>query len=194
MARVLMFERRWGDAMREVERALQIRPKWPEALAVRGLCRAYVNDYTGALADWAEAERIDPVEAKTIDPNERGLALSVNGRYKEAIEAFDRVQSEERNPFIVYNRAVARAMEFGVDDARDELCAAAEMLQGVEENLVKSYGLAAINCIFGKDAQALSGLAEAIEEGSGRARRWAQTDPAWVRLRESEAFAQILDG
>lgn len=192
MGRVFMLESRWGDALREVEKALQLRPKWPEALATRGLCRSYVNDHSGALEDWAEAERIDPVEAKTIDPNERGLALSVNGQYREAIKTFDRVKPDERSPFILYNRAVARAMEFGVKDARDDLLAAIEVLKGVEEELVKSYGIAGIKCVLEEDDQALAGLARACKEDAGRVSRWARTDPAWGRIRGSKMFEQVL--
>jgi tetratricopeptide (TPR) repeat protein len=185
-------DKRWGDAARQVSKALQLRPKWPIALVLRGLYRSHVNDHAGALADWTEAEEIDPTEAKMIDPNEHGLALSVVGKYQAALAAFDRVDPDERGTTITYNRAIAFAMDVGVSSASEELVTALKKVEEEEDQLISIYGEAGLACITGEAQRALVKLEEAMELDRTQTRKWAETDPAWINLREDPNFKRLL--
>jgi len=133
-----------------------------------------------------------PLEVALVDHCDRGLSLSVIGRYREAIEFFDRSLEANPSPEAAYNRAVARARLDGVADAVEDLEAAEQELEKTENPLVRQYGFAGIRAVRGDAREALSSLAEAIAADPATARRWARSDPAWADLRDDPAFESLL--
>ena len=194
LARVLHRSHTTNEGMRQVEEALRLRSDWPEALILRGLLRAQKGDLKSAEDDWAAAERVDPSESGTSGVNARGLALSVLGRYEDAIRYFDRALADGPNEQALYNRAVARSILVGCEEAREELRAAERAVSNADEAVVQQYGRAGIKCVLGDDDGALRELAKALVTDPVGVRKWARDDPAWGRMRGVEPFEQVLAG
>jgi len=77
------------DAMAEIDRALRLDPRSPEAWIARGLAHSYVSwDWTAALADYEQALALAPANAAAVE----GYAdvLAILGRLPESVAAAKR--------------------------------------------------------------------------------------------------------
>ncbi len=60
LGRILLYRRRFEEAARHVDRALELNPSDADVLAQVALCRAYLGDATGALGLAERARRLNP--------------------------------------------------------------------------------------------------------------------------------------
>lgn len=79
-------ERRYQAALADFNRALALKPSSRSHVA-RGHARLQLDDEPGALADYAEALRLDPRATSAL--NNRAAIMSQSGRYKEALADMD---------------------------------------------------------------------------------------------------------
>ncbi|HKG23480.1 MAG TPA: tetratricopeptide repeat protein, partial [Blastocatellia bacterium] len=96
-------EKRYEDALRELDRALNINPENPSAWNNRGVTLGKLNRYEGALESYDCALNINP-ENPSVWYN-RGIALRKLNRYEEALESYDRALNiNPENPSAWNNR------------------------------------------------------------------------------------------
>lgn len=99
----------WVAAMADFERALQLRPDYPQALNNRGIIRQNQGDLNGALDDFEAALRITPDYLEAL--NNRGTARQAVGDLDGAIRDFDRVLRllpDAQAAALYHNRGAAR--------------------------------------------------------------------------------------
>lgn len=180
------------EAIDATEEALRLRPQWPSALVHRGLCRYGLEDFAGAIADWATVERVAPAEAAVIGPCDWGLGHSIIGEYEKAIERFDRADGDNAVAEISYNRVVARAQLEDPEVIEEELVRAEMDVRESESELVKRYGAGGLAALRGDAKLACSEFRAACSVDGHRARGWARNDPAWNSIRTSAEFREIL--
>jgi tetratricopeptide (TPR) repeat protein len=193
LARALCNQQQADRAIEPIEEALKLRPEWPQALALRGICRYNQDDFAGADEDWSRTERMSPSETSVVNDCDWGLSLSIIGRYEDAIDHFDREMATDPTPELAYNRAVARAGLVGPDTAAAEIADAREAVENAERDLVKHYGLGGLMALVGEAEAACTELERACEcKGGDTARSWAKNDPAWNSVRTSARFKEIV--
>ena len=79
---------RYDDAVRDFDRALQIRPDYVEAYNNRGTAYIDLGQYARALKDFDAAIRIDPKDSMAVFNH--GLANDALGAHAQAIADFDK--------------------------------------------------------------------------------------------------------
>jgi len=99
-------DQRFQDAMNDLAEAIRIKPD-PRAFEQRAAIEMRVNDYDKALADYAEASKLNPGEIKYHNYRayiyetradiqnsmaENDAALKINGKNKEALDRKVRLQ------------------------------------------------------------------------------------------------------
>jgi tetratricopeptide (TPR) repeat protein len=99
-------DQRFQDAMNDLGEAIKVKPD-PRAFEQRAAIEMRVNDYDKALADYAEASKLNPGEIKYHNYRayiyetrgdvqnavaENDVALKVNGKNKEALDRKARLQ------------------------------------------------------------------------------------------------------
>jgi tetratricopeptide (TPR) repeat protein len=99
-------DQRFQDAINDLNEAIKIKPD-PHAYEQRGAIERGINDYDRALADFAEASKLNPEEIKYHNyrayiyetrgdlPNaiaENDAALKINSKNKEALDRKARLQ------------------------------------------------------------------------------------------------------
>ena len=84
----------WGEALRELDQALALRPDEVEALRWRGHAYTGARRYSEALTDLERAAEQSPRHPWT--QYARAMALHHLGRYADAIHAFERVAEGSR--------------------------------------------------------------------------------------------------
>ncbi len=83
------YQWRWDEALRELDRAIELAPGLARALEWRGAVRAATGDLRGGLADVEQALRIDPL---SLDIGTTlGFLFYVARRFDEAIEQYLRI-------------------------------------------------------------------------------------------------------
>jgi tetratricopeptide (TPR) repeat protein len=180
------------EALDSLEEALRLRPGWPKAVVLRGLCRYEFEDYEEAIEDWEYVTTSAPQEAEVVSPCDWGLCYSIVGRYELAVEQFDRDRSWNAIPELAYNRAVARSQLLGVMAVIDELRDADRVVQDAESQVVRHYGHGGIAALQGDVTLACSELELACDENAGSVLRWVANDPAWDDVRESSQFQRTI--
>jgi tetratricopeptide (TPR) repeat protein len=110
LAEVLLLKRDWTGALAEYDKGIPLLThKSAVALEGRGLARYKTRDWPGAIADYREALALEPPKPYDLDAW-LGLAdaLSENGDWKEAIEAYDAADRiKPRDAGILLNRGYA---------------------------------------------------------------------------------------
>lgn len=81
-----------SDAKGWYERAIRIRPDWPEAFQLLGQVAADMQDWNGAAEAWQKASALNPGNGESLF--QLGYSLMMLGRFQESIEAFEK--GEER--------------------------------------------------------------------------------------------------
>jgi tetratricopeptide (TPR) repeat protein len=89
--RLLLRMRQHGEALRDFERAIELKPGSVDALLGRSLCRRAQGDLVAALRDLREAEALDPSRKAVL----QGVAIVLTelGRSGEADQAIGRLVS-----------------------------------------------------------------------------------------------------
>ena len=178
-------------AMDDYNRALEIAPNDLRALGYRSEAHFGMRRVQEALEDY---EALKSRSAAAVHSTNYGLCLSWLGRYQEAIEAFNASLAEEPQNFsTLYNIAAATARSSGVTAARSHIQAARAALEAIGNDPpgAAAYGLGGLDALEGQNERALSSLRRALEQMPD-AFYWAGHDPAWLDLRQTPAFRQLL--
>jgi len=185
--RALAARGEWPLARSDYDLAVQLNPYWFEIWGSRARARLVQNDPGGALADAAEALRLQPdwSEAHCV----QGLALSKLGRREEAEAAFSKALAG-RPHFVeaLAGRATERALLRKVDAAQQDLDEAIRL----EPNPQLYLRRATVRAVRGDLPAALGDLDEAIRLKPEFGEAFARRGMARLDLgRKSEAAEDI---
>ncbi len=98
---------RYQLALKYLDRALELSPKYTDALNIRGLAYDALGNYQLAISDFDSAVQIDPRNANAF--NNRGMTNCKRGNYQDAINDFDKsIEINPRNSTAYNNRGNAR--------------------------------------------------------------------------------------
>ena len=115
------------SALDDLNLAVRYAPKFLLGWTNRGRVRSYMKDFDGALADFAEAEKIDPA-APQIAGN-RCITYGLMGKFDQAFaDCNGLIQKQPKNAFVLNNRADVNMMKKGdLDAALKDYSAVIEM-------------------------------------------------------------------
>jgi tetratricopeptide (TPR) repeat protein len=171
---------------------LDAEPERAMALLGRAKARRVLGDVDGAVADFTEAGRLDPRDVEIA--MERGLVLEAQGRYEEALAAYeDAVQRDPENPLAYRYRGGAHALLERFREAERDYTRALELApKFVDARLAR----AATRMLGGDVEGALQDLDETILQDpvnvparSVRARLLVQRAETQLEGEETEAAA-----
>lgn len=98
--------RRYPQAIADLDRALELRPRFAAALTERGLARQQSGDIDRAFADYDAALAIDP--AYGLAHENKGTALLKQERWADAVPYLDlALRITPQTPRVRYNRGIA---------------------------------------------------------------------------------------
>jgi tetratricopeptide (TPR) repeat protein len=150
---------RYAEALAELDRAIEVDPKYGWALGTRGQVRHARAEYDAALADFARALELDP--ALNWARRCRGETYRLTGRYAEALAELDRAIAVDPNYAVALgSRAQVYAAISRWDRARADLERATAIAPGeawLRNNLGEAY------LALGDTAQALREFRKRIE-------------------------------
>ncbi len=86
---------RFQEAFADYEKALRLKPDYPDALVNRARLKRLMRDLEGSLKDLERAAALAPTHLKVF--NSRGVVLDLMGRHREALHEFQKALS--LNPF-----------------------------------------------------------------------------------------------
>jgi tetratricopeptide (TPR) repeat protein len=124
------------DAIKDLDRALQLAPYLPQGFRMRGILKSYKNDVDGAIADFTQSIGFTP---ENFDANDQALTFSLRGQMEVrkndldgAIADFNKaINLRPTNPAVmasVYNyRGLAKKTKGDVEGAALDLAKASEL-------------------------------------------------------------------
>jgi TolB-like protein/Tfp pilus assembly protein PilF len=177
------FSGHLDEALAEMAIARRLEPLWAPAAANHAWLLVLAGRYTEAESEARRAIEIDP-----DFPHSRsvlGRALLGQGRYDEALEAFE--SRKGLGPRSYADVAVALAAAGRIDQARQERD---RILALSRQRYVPAYDIAVIHASLGDDETALAWLDKAVEERSTLAQ--VGVDPALASMRANPGFKAIL--
>jgi len=164
------------DAIREArhdyERALLIRPDYPEAINNLGATYFAQRDYKKAIRLYREAARLMPQSA-VIAAN-LGTAYFARGKYGKGFEEYRK--AFQLDPTV-----------FGAPDSLANVAANTSLTYRAHED----YCLAELFAEAGMQKQAIEYLTRALNEGFSDKQRIMQDD-VFTQLRKTQEFAQLM--
>lgn len=184
------------EALADYDRSLEVRPDHPHSLIFRGDVYDRLKRYEEALADYALALELLAAQPMNADNQlllgaayaYRGLTYYHMGCYKEAIEDFtEGFDTGFSAVATLGNRALAHLRLNDTSKAEADL----DRLRDLSpEEPGTFYTVACFSCLSGKDDEALSALAVAIE-GYDKYGSLAATDPDFDKLRLDPRFRKL---
>jgi TolB-like protein/Tfp pilus assembly protein PilF len=183
LALLFGFSGRFDDGLAEMSIARQLEPLWAAAAANEAFLLVLAGRYAEGEAAARRAIEIDPelVHARSV----LGRALLGQGRYDEALEAFE--SRKGPGPRSYADIAVALAAAGRIDEARRERD---RILALSRQRYVPAYDIACIQASLGEHESALQWLDKSVEERSALAQ--AGVDPALTSMRSDPAFKAVL--
>jgi TolB-like protein len=85
LGRILIYRRQFNEAVRHIERGIELNPNDADVLAHAAICRAYLGDSAAAFALASKAMRLNPHYPDWY-VGAAGLPLFLLGRYSEVME------------------------------------------------------------------------------------------------------------
>lgn len=189
-------QRRFPEALADLERALALEPTYAWAIAHRGRTYEQMRHYEQALVDF---DRTIALDASLIEDwhTERALLLSFLHRYDEALDFYDQgLRARPDDLLARYGIIVVTARQRGVGALLPQI----RQLRGDLEaalggpprpRSVALYGLAGLAALEGRADEALAYLPEAIRLHRVRLET-ARHDLAWESLHDDARFRAIL--
>ncbi len=145
-------EQQYGKSLKLVNEALQIEPRFADALALRGYIELIGGDITSAQQDFEDAVRVDPDCGKAY----LGLGTAYNhqGRFDDAMRASQRSLSLSPKSWQAYFEMAKASIAKGMYAQGLQLARQAQRLSGnsfAAVHLLKAYALVPMR--FYKDAK-----------------------------------------
>jgi tetratricopeptide (TPR) repeat protein len=159
------------EAKRDYERALRVRPKYPEALNNLGTIYYAKKNYKKAIKLYRRALKLMPRSATTY--NNLGAAYFALGKYKQG-------ESEYRAAFEIDPSVFSQASFQGVTGT-----------PSTDQLAQLNYCLAELFAQAGKYDRAIEYLRTALNEGF-RDHRKLKSDHAFAELRRTAAFGLLM--
>lgn len=183
------------NANRELTKAIESAGSDAGLYKDRARARAGMRCFAGAASDIGIAIQLLGEDGKRLQ-NQRGLWLSYDGCYADAIAAFEASKNGDCDVIALYNIAIASSRLKGPQNAQPEILAARSSLdlamKNEETKGVGTYGLAGVSAIEGRIEEALAFLKSALVHTSD-ALNWAAEDVAWYDIRSTPAFCELLE-
>jgi TolB-like protein/Tfp pilus assembly protein PilF len=177
---------RLDEALREIQRALDLAPLSLPHNAVLGKIYYLRREFEKAILQLRETVDLDPTFPWTF--LFMGKAYRENGMFDEAVEAHQTALSLSRG-----NRALGElGFTYAVSGRRAEaLTLLQEMLKQSESRYVSAHALALVFTGLEETDMALNRLEQAYQEVDlGLA--WIKVDPAFISLRDEPRFKDLL--
>jgi len=96
-------------AIEDFNKAIELNPKYSDALNGRGLAKYRLGEYSAAIEDFNKAIELDPKDSTAF--NNRGLAKYSLGEYSAAIEDFNKViELDPKNSYALVGRGVSHCL------------------------------------------------------------------------------------
>ncbi len=159
------------EAKRDYERALRVRPKYPEAINNLGTIYYAKKNYKKAIKLYRRALKLLPRSATTY--NNLGAAYFAEGKYKQGAREYGRA-------FAINPSIFGQATFQGVTGTQST-AGLAEM----------NYCLAELFAQSGQYERAIDYLRQALDEGFGDHRK-LKSDHAFAGLRRTAAFELLM--
>ena len=189
----------YEKALADLTCAIDLKPDYAWALAHRGSIFTILRRYADALC---ELDRIIAVAPALIPsgPGERGMLLNYLGRYAETMICCRQGLALCPTDYAArYSLTVALTQANGLNVAQSEIALTRAYLEAIlQRELLDSatqaavlYRLGGLAALQGWSEQAVHYLKEAVavDDEPGE---MARHDPAWLPLREHNAFQAIL--
>jgi tetratricopeptide (TPR) repeat protein len=161
-----------GEARHDYQRALLIRPNYPEAINNLGATYFAQRDYKKAIRLYRQALRLMPKSA-VIAAN-LGTAYFARGKYRQGFEAYRR--AFQLDPTV-----------FDEPDSLSNVAASTSLAYRAHED----YCLAELFAQAGMQKQAIEYLTRALNEGFDD-RQQIMQDSVFAHLRKTQEFAQLM--
>jgi tetratricopeptide (TPR) repeat protein len=189
-----MGKRYYEKAMADFTQVIELKPDYAWAIAYRCLIYELMGRYQEGLVDFDTAIALDQT-LFTPWRSKRGLMLSYDGRYTEAIEWCEQALKDNPDDYLaLYGIAVAKARWQGLFEAQAEINRARSTLQAVVNSTGRGdaiYRLGGLAALESKADQALDSLKQAIPL-EDEAIDLARHDHAWLELRTNSKFQALI--
>ncbi|MFZ0270902.1 MAG: tetratricopeptide repeat protein [Acidobacteriaceae bacterium] len=159
------------EARKEYEKALLIRPNYPEAINNLGAADFARGDYKGAIHLYRKAQKLMPRSA-VIAAN-LGTAFFARRKYQSGLEAYQTAFSLDPQVFAADSPQIITGPTTAEERARQDYC------------------IAELFAEAGKKDQALEFLRQALNNGFHDRNRLMQ-DTDFAELRKTPEFAQLM--
>jgi len=190
LSRLGLFE----TATRILTQAIESGGNTHELYEARARALAGLRHFTAAAADMGIAAELLGADGRRLQ-NQRGLWLSYDTHYAEAIAAYKASMANDYEFIPLYNIAVASALMLGAQNAQSEILAARAALKRAAGNEstkgAVAYGYGGLAAVEGREEEALGLLKQALADDS-QATIWAAEDMAWIHIRSTTAFRALF--
>lgn len=185
---LLRFTGRFEESFAEIQKAQELDPVSPNIMATAGANFYFARQYDRALKEILKVIELEP--SMPSGPFLSGWVYTQQGRYKEAIEAFQKAANllEYDNPEITSNLACAYALSGRTKKARQLL---SQLLERSPRKGACSYHIALIYAALEDNKRAFSYLERACEERSPDV-GYLKVDPMLDSLRADARFVSLL--
>ncbi|MFB8797460.1 MAG: tetratricopeptide repeat protein [Microcoleus sp.] len=185
---VLTRMQRYSEAIASYEQATTIRPNYPDAWNNRGVVLLELQQYPEAIACYEKAIQAKPDYADAW--NNRGVAFSKIQEYEQAVISYNQALQIKNDYTDAWNnRGVALSKLQKYEAAIDSYDNAAKIrpdFYRIWYNKARCYALQ------GQIDLAIENLKRALNLNPNLCKELAKTEPDLEKLREYEAFKQLI--
>lgn len=195
IAMVYLYQKRFAEAKRTLERIIQKKPGEYDAVRWMGIIADIVGDYESAIRYYERAAAIKPYSEEPwmhLDMTHRrkGDQKASDDAARKIIEIGARKYEVNNEDVLVLSRMAIPYARFG---EKEKAMAAIRRVLEIAPN----DGLAMYNCActyngLGMKSEALQSLRRSLEIGGNVVRDWVKTDPYFDSLREDPDFETLI--
>lgn len=185
---LLRMTGRFKESFAEIQKAQELDPVSPNIMSTAAANFYFARQYDRALKEIVKVIELEP--SMPSGPFLIGWVYTQQGRYKDAIEAFQKASSllEYDNPEITANLACVYALPGRTKKARQLL---SQLLERSRRENTCSYHIALIYTALGDHERAFTYLERACDERSPEL-GYLKVDPLLDRLRADARFVHLL--
>ncbi len=195
IAMVYLYQKRFTEAKRTLERIIQKKPGEYDAVRWLGIIADIIGDYDSAIRHYERAAAIKPYSEEPwmhLDMTHRrkGDQKASDEAARKIIEIGARKYEVNNEDVLVLSRMAIPYARFG---EKEKAMAAIRRVMDIAPN----DGLAMYNCActyngLAMKAESLQSLRRSLEIGGNVVREWVKTDPYFDSLREDPDFETLI--